>query len=96
MTITTTFDFPVYPTLPAADLQRAREWYREKLGGDARGGVPEGLMYRTGGGRWELHPSEFSGTNQATAATIIVDDVDRVVAHLASRGVVSSGMTSRT
>jgi catechol 2,3-dioxygenase-like lactoylglutathione lyase family enzyme len=87
MTVTTMFDFPVYPTLPAADLQRAREWYREKLRVTPVEEVPEGLIYRTGGGRWDLYPSEFAGTNQARAATIILNDIHRVVADLASRGV---------
>lgn len=82
------FEFPMYPTLPAANLQRARQWYEEKLGVTPAEEFPEGLIYRTGGGRWDLYPSEFAGTNQATAGTIIVDDVDRVVEDLTSRGVV--------
>lgn len=81
------FDFPMYPTLPAADLEQAKEWYRDKLGVTPEEEVPEGLIYRTGGARWDLYPSEFAGTNQATAATIIVDDVDTVVDELAERGV---------
>ena len=84
----TKFDFPVYPTLPAADLQRAKDWYREKLGATPEEEFPEGLIYRTGGGRWDLYPSDFAGTNQATAATIIVGDIDQVVDDLAGRGVV--------
>ncbi|HVM11843.1 MAG TPA: VOC family protein [Actinomycetota bacterium] len=82
-----TFDFPVCPTLPAADLARAKEWYREKLGVTPAEELPEGLIYRTGGGRWDLYPSASADTNQATAATIIVDDVDRVVDELTARGV---------
>jgi hypothetical protein len=81
-------DFPMYPTLPAADLERAKEWYRNKLGVTPEEDVPEGLIYRTGGARWDLYPSEFAGTNQATAATIIVDTIDAVVDNLAGRGVV--------
>ena len=81
------FDFPDYPTLPAANLERAKEWYWTKLGVTPEEEFPEGLIYRTAGARWDLYPSEFAGTNQATAATIIVDDIDTVVDNLASRGV---------
>lgn len=81
------FDFAVYPALPAADLERAKKWYRDKLGVAPAEEVPEGLIYRTGGARWDLYPSEFAGTNQGTAATIIVDDVDAVVDDLAGRGI---------
>lgn len=82
------FDYPLYPTLPAADLDRARKWYQDKLGVTPAQEDPEGLIYRTGGGRWDLYPSSFAGSNQATAATFIVDDLRRVVDELTRRGVV--------
>lgn len=82
------FSYPFYPTLPAADLERAKQWYAEKLGVTPDEEYPEGLIYRTGGGRWDLYPSEFAGSNQATSATIIVDDIHQVVEELSGRGVV--------
>ena len=81
-------NFPLHPTLPASDLERAKEWYRDRLGVTPVEEAPEGVMYETGGVRWDLYPSEFAGTNQATAATFIVDDVEKVVDELTARGVV--------
>ena len=74
-------------TLPASDLDRAKAWYASVLklepvevetSGDA--------WYETGGTRFQLYASQFAGTNQATAATIGVEDVDATVAELRARG----------
>ena len=74
-------------TLPASDLDRARSWYRDKLGLEPAQDGEGGVMYDTGGVRFMLYPSQFAGTNQATAASWEVDDFDSAVADLRSRGV---------
>ncbi len=77
------------PSLPASDIERAKAFYREKLdlkpveeteNGDAR--------YESGDGTFLLYQSQFAGTNQATAAGWMVDDVAATVAGLRNRGVV--------
>ena len=82
-------DAPVYATLAAADIRRAHRWYEEKLGmtpvvdmGD------EGLIYRSGGAMFSIYKSAGAGTARNTVATIVVGDLDAVVADLRGRGVV--------
>ena len=79
---------PMYPVLPASDLERAKRWYSEKLGFDP---VKEdeygGVEYETGGGRFLVYLSEFAGTNKATAAGFVVENFDEMVARLRSSGV---------
>ena len=44
-------------------------------------------MYRAGDARVFVYPSEFVGTNQATAATFQGGDIDAAVAELRGKGV---------
>ncbi len=82
-------DIPLEPALAASDIGRARAWYREKLGLEpTRVGEGGDATYTTGGSEFLLYPSEFAGTNQATAAAWRVDDCAKAVAELKARGVV--------
>jgi catechol 2,3-dioxygenase-like lactoylglutathione lyase family enzyme len=82
-------DAPLHAALPAADLARARAWYRDHLDlkpvQEADGG--QGLVYESGGTRFLVYLSSFAGTNQATAAAIPVEDFDAAISELRSRGV---------
>lgn len=70
------------------DLAKARAFYEDTLGLDLSGAPEEHLaVYRTGGTRIFVYRSSFAGTNQATALTWMVDDVDREVEELRARGV---------
>lgn len=77
------------PTLPAADLGRAKNWYSDKLGlepvseDEERGSA----VYEAGGSAFLLYTSEFAGTNKATAAGFFVEDFDSVVDQLRANGV---------
>ena len=79
-------DFVVNATLAAADLTRARRFYEETLGF-----VPEqptgGVMYRSKDSAFFVYPSEFAGTNKATAVGFQVPDLAATVAELKARGV---------
>lgn len=80
---------PLFPVLPAQDLERAKDWYADKLGlepamEDAERGS---VMYDHAGAKFLLYQSEFAGTNQATAAGFLVEDFDDVVAQLRAKGV---------
>ena len=78
----------LYPTLPASDMDRAKAWYRDRLGLEPIEELPDGgVMYESGGARFSLYPSQFAGTNQATAAGFMVDDFDAAIAELRSGGV---------
>ena len=79
----------LHATLPAADLERAKGWYAEKLDlNPVEEDETAGAWYEMGGVPFLLYASDFAGTNQATAASIAVDDFDGAVAGLRGRGVV--------
>jgi catechol 2,3-dioxygenase-like lactoylglutathione lyase family enzyme len=76
-------------TLPAADMDRAKAWYAEKLGlRPVEEDELAGAWYETGGVRFLLYASEFAGTNQATAASFSSENFDAAIASLHSRGVI--------
>jgi catechol 2,3-dioxygenase-like lactoylglutathione lyase family enzyme len=79
---------PLSAALPAADLERAKQWYSEKLGLEP---VEEdeygGAHYETGGTHFMVFLTPFAGTNQATAAGFMVDNFDEVIGELRSNGV---------
>jgi catechol 2,3-dioxygenase-like lactoylglutathione lyase family enzyme len=81
-------NYPLYPTLPAADLDRARRFYEQTLGFTPANEDPEGILYESGGSRFLLYPSQFAGTGQQTVASWEVDDLEKVVTDLRQRGIV--------
>jgi catechol 2,3-dioxygenase-like lactoylglutathione lyase family enzyme len=81
--------YDVSATLPASDIQRAKDWYREKLGFTPEEELPDGsAYYRSGSSRFYLYPTQFAGTAQNTAVGWEVDDIEKVVEELRGRGVV--------
>ena len=82
-------DVPIRPSFPASDLERAKAWYSEKLGLDPVKELEYGdIEYETGGVRFLLYQTELAGTNEATAASFVVDDFDEVIASMRTTGVV--------
>lgn len=76
------------PALPAADIERAKAWYADKLGLQPKSEDEFGsVRYETGGTEFLVYQSTFAGTNQATAAGFMVEDFDDVIAELRNRGV---------
>jgi len=74
-------------TLAVSDLDRARGFYENTLGLTAVYENPGGILYKSGNSVILVYPSEFAGTNKATAATWAVgDDFDAIVGDLAERG----------
>jgi catechol 2,3-dioxygenase-like lactoylglutathione lyase family enzyme len=74
--------------LPAQDLDRARRFYRDRLGLEPieeRGG---GLRYICGATEFHLFQSSGAASGESTQIGFEVDDIDHVVADLRSRGVV--------
>ena len=72
--------------IPVADLDRAREWYSQKLGLEPSEEREGGLWYRLGDTAFGLFEStgESSGTHSQMGFE--VDDIEAVVADLRERG----------
>jgi len=75
-------------TIAVRDTAKAAEFYEGKMG-LVRGRSPEKsiLMYEVGPTTLIVYPSQFAGSNQATAVTWPVDDVDGEVRALKEKGV---------
>lgn len=83
-------DNDVFATIAVKDLNVARPFYEETLGlkqADGEQGEESVRIYRTGNTKVMVYTSQFAGTNKATAATWIDDDVDATVKALKAKGV---------
>jgi predicted enzyme related to lactoylglutathione lyase len=82
-------DGTVTANIPAADLDRARAFYAEKLGlepTDEVGG--EVLVYETAGGTtFQVYRTDFAGTAGHTIAQWHVSDIEAEVRALQAKGV---------
>jgi catechol 2,3-dioxygenase-like lactoylglutathione lyase family enzyme len=75
-------------TLAVRDLGAAKKFYEGTLGLDPSQGQEEGTAsYQTAKARIFVYPSQYAGTNQATAVTWLVDDVEGIVNELKAKGV---------
>ena len=75
-------------TLAVTDLDRARDFYENTLGLKTVREMPGAILYGSGNSMVLVYPSEFAGTNQATAATWSAgEDFDAIVGDLKSKGV---------
>jgi catechol 2,3-dioxygenase-like lactoylglutathione lyase family enzyme len=74
-------------TLPAADIARARAFYEQTLGLQVEEENPGGVRFRVGPSSLFVYPSEFAGSNKATAANLEVDDIQATVADLRGKGI---------
>ena len=76
------------PMIAVKDLDRARKFYEETLGLEAReemGG--EVLTVKSGRTPITVYKSEYAGTNNATALTFEVDDINSEVRELKEKGI---------
>jgi len=82
-------DHPLHTTLPAADLERAKRFYTEKLGLTPESEAPGGIFYRCGADtRFLVFPSGGTASGQHTQMSWVVDNIESEVAALKARGVV--------
>jgi catechol 2,3-dioxygenase-like lactoylglutathione lyase family enzyme len=65
----------VMATIAVKDIERAKKFYGETLGLKQVNEFEGGVTYESGGVALFVYPSEFAGTNQATSASWLVDDV---------------------
>lgn len=81
-------DTNVHATIPVSDLDDAKAFYENTLGlkevGERDGGA---ALFRSGDSHILLYESEFVGTNQATALSWEVNDVEAIVKALKEKGV---------
>ena len=80
--------YDAIPTVAVKNLAAAKKFYEGTLGLkqiDAEG--DEVAVYQNGDTRLNVYRSQFAGTNKATAVTWAVDDVEREVSELKSKGV---------
>jgi catechol 2,3-dioxygenase-like lactoylglutathione lyase family enzyme len=80
-------DYDFYATLPARDIERAKTFYREKLGLIPLGEDPAAIHYRSGNTYFDIYPTEAAGYAGHTLAGWVVDDIEAAVAELKERGV---------
>lgn len=86
-------DDPTAPSVKAmlatADIDRARDWYRDALGFEPKSDeMGELLVYQSGATEFSVYKTDFAGTAQNTVAIWLVDDLDAEMAELRERGVV--------
>jgi catechol 2,3-dioxygenase-like lactoylglutathione lyase family enzyme len=75
-------------TIPVRDLARARKFYEGTLGLTLTGGHDEEvLVFKSGDSAINVYRSQYAGTNQATALTWSVYDVDAAVNGLKEKGI---------
>lgn len=79
----------IYTVLPVTDLDRARDFYREKLGLEAAVEKPGMLLYSSPAGpTFQLYETPNAGTAQNTQMGLSTTDLDADMAELRQRGVV--------
>ena len=75
------------PMLAVKDLDRARQFYQDKLGLKPVDDFGEGFLLKSGDTKLTVYRSEFAGTNKATALTFEVDDIQSEVTDLKEKGI---------
>jgi catechol 2,3-dioxygenase-like lactoylglutathione lyase family enzyme len=80
---------PMFAYLPVKDVDRARQFYEQKLGFKPKSELGGGVVYECAGGTaCFMYPTPNAGTSKASQAFWQVEDVEREVAELKKRGVV--------
>ena len=78
-----------YATLPAANIERAKRFYSEKLGLNPESVEADGsLHYQCEGTGFLVYPSQYAGTAKNTAIGFRTDNIEHEMRELRSRGVV--------
>jgi catechol 2,3-dioxygenase-like lactoylglutathione lyase family enzyme len=82
-------ELEIYAILPAKDLQRARGFYKDKLGLEPSEDRPDGLVFQTkSGAKFYMYETDNAGTAQNTAMSWETNDIEAEVAELRGRGIV--------
>lgn len=82
-------DRSAYATIPVADIDRAKQWYEEKLGLTHTREHEGGAEYEVGNGtRFTLYPTGNAGQAHNTLMSFSAGDIEADVRALRERGVV--------
>jgi predicted enzyme related to lactoylglutathione lyase len=76
-----------HATLPAADLQRARRFYEEKLGLTATQLGQDSVFFGDGASAFQVYETPNAGSAKNTQLTWLVDDLDTEMRRLQDAGV---------
>ena len=78
----------VIATCAVRDIDKARKFYEGTLGLTQLPTEEEGVLsYKCGKSSLLVYPSQYAGTNKATAATWAVDDLEATARALKAKGV---------
>ena len=81
-------NFPMYSYIPAKDLGRARSFYEKKVGLKNGEEIAGGIAYRFADHTaCFMYETPLAGTSQESQAWWKVDDLEREMSELKSRGV---------
>jgi predicted enzyme related to lactoylglutathione lyase len=81
-------DQPSAAMLPATDMERAKKWYADVMGLTPAIEDEGGMQYMTGKGtQFWVYPSQFAGSNQATAMGFMAKDLSAEMDGLKAKGV---------
>lgn len=78
----------LYGKLPAKDVHRARAFFAQRLGLEPFGERDNHLYYEVGGAHFIIFPSTGAPSGTHDQLGLVVDDLEREVARLRSKGVV--------
>jgi predicted enzyme related to lactoylglutathione lyase len=78
---------PIRAYIPASNITRARKFYEEIVGLQAKEEYAGGVVYECGGTGVFMYPTPNAGTSKASQAFWQVNDVEAEVAELKARGV---------
>jgi predicted enzyme related to lactoylglutathione lyase len=82
-------DYPVYATLPTADVERLRRFYEDVLGFQVREEMPGGITYQAGAGTYfGITRSSGTASGNHTQMAFAVASIETIVAELRARGAV--------
>jgi predicted enzyme related to lactoylglutathione lyase len=78
---------PIRAYIPVSNIARARKFYEEIIGLQAKEEYAGGVVYECGGTEVFMYPTPNAGTSKASQAFWRVNDVEAEVAALKARGV---------
>jgi len=82
-------DSPMYAYIPVRNLERARQFYEQKVGLTPAREVAGGVAYEFANGTaCFMYPTPNAGTSRASQAFWQVEDIEKEVAELKARGVI--------
>lgn len=77
----------VCPSIAVKDLDAAVKFYGETLGLEKGMESPGGVFFKSGKGGVFIYPSQYAGSNKATYASWMVDDVEATAKALKDKDV---------